>query len=641
MVPHGDRSGVVIEPFLTDQWYVNAKTLARARDRTRCARAETTFVPKNWEKTYFDWMENIQPWCISRQLWWGHQIPGLVRAGRQGVRRRDRGRGGRATRSPTTSRTTCCASKRRRRSIEHRREAARPILTRDEDVLDTWFSSALWPFSTLGWPDETPELKRYYPTNVLVTGFDIIFFWVARMMMMGLHFMKEVPFHDVYIHALVRDERGAKMSKSKGNVIDPLDLIDDYGADALRFTLAAMAAQGRDIKLSTAARRGLPQLRDQALERGALCRDERLRARAGLRSAARRRKRSTAGSRTRPPRRRARSPRRSRPTGSTRRRARPTASSGTSSATGISSSPSRCCRARTARPRPRRAPWSPGCATRSCKLLHPFMPFITEELWQVTAEGGPARDSLLALAAWPQHEGLDNRGGRGRDRLGDRPRHRDPLGARRDEHHRRRSRSCWSARRRRRRRGQGAGPRSSSGLARLSEHLVRPPPRRRARCSCVVRGEVAALPLKGVIDFAAEQARLEKEMAKVAADIARIDAKLGNADFVAKRARGGGRGRAREARGGRAAPRQDHRGAGAAQGRGVAAPALIRRSPPKRRRNGGRTRRMRGRRVRAPTPASMTPRTSRRPSSMGQWACGMRSRSPHALRRDATCSAPR
>ena len=189
--------------------------------------------------------------------------------------------------------------------IEHPAKRA-PIIVRDEDVLDTWFSSALWPFSTLGWPDETPELKRFYPTVALVTGFDIIFFWVARMMMMGLHFMKEVPFHNVYIHALVRDERGAKMSKSKGNVIDPLELIDDYGADALRFTLAAMAAQGRDIKLSTAARRGLPQFRDQAVERRALCRDERLRdgRRASIRAAPRRR--STAGSRTRPRRPRAR-----------------------------------------------------------------------------------------------------------------------------------------------------------------------------------------------------------------------------------------------------------------------------------------------------------------------------------------------
>ena len=179
-------------------------------------------------------------------------------------------------------------------------------MRRDEDVLDTWFSSALWPFSTLGWPDETPELKRYYPTTALVTGFDIIFFWVARMMMMGLHFMKEVPFHTVYIHALVRDATGAKMSKSKGNVIDPLELIDEYGADALRFTLAAMAAQGRDIKLVGAARRGLSQLRDQALERGPLRRDQRLRARSRVSIRADAKKRSTAGSRTRPRRRRKR-----------------------------------------------------------------------------------------------------------------------------------------------------------------------------------------------------------------------------------------------------------------------------------------------------------------------------------------------
>ena len=178
-------------------------------------------------------------------------------------------------------------------------------------MLDTWFSSALWPFSTLGWPDETPELKRYYPTSVLVTGFDIIFFWVARMMMMGMHFMKEVPFRDVYIHALVRDATGAKMSKSKGNVIDPLELIDEYGADALRFTLAAMAAQGRDIKLSIRARRRLPQFRDQALERRALRRDQRLRTRSTVSIRAGPKKRSTVGSRTRRRRQRRRSPKRS------------------------------------------------------------------------------------------------------------------------------------------------------------------------------------------------------------------------------------------------------------------------------------------------------------------------------------------
>ena len=185
---------------------------------------------KNWEKTYFEWLENIQPWCVSRQLWWGHRIPAWY---------------------DEDGEIYVAESDEAAHELARKKFSREVKLTRDEDVLDTWFSSALWPFSTLGWPDETPELARFYPTTVLVTGFDIIFFWVARMMMMGLHFQKEVPFKDVYIHALVRDEKGAKMSKSKGNVINPLDLIDEYGADALRFTLAAMAAQGRDIKLAT------------------------------------------------------------------------------------------------------------------------------------------------------------------------------------------------------------------------------------------------------------------------------------------------------------------------------------------------------------------------------------------------------
>ncbi len=228
MVPHGDRSGVAIEPWLTDQWYVDAATLAKpAIEAVETGR--TVFVPKSWENTYFDWMRNIQPWCISRQIWWGHQIPAWY------------GPDGRAFVEETAEAAEAAA----------RAHYGHPVaLTRDPDVLDTWFSSALWPFSTLGWPDETPELHRYYPTDVLVTGFDIIFFWVARMMMMGLHFMKDVPFRTIYIHALVRDEKGQKMSKSKGNVIDPLELIDAYGTDALRFTLSAMAAQGRDIKLA-------------------------------------------------------------------------------------------------------------------------------------------------------------------------------------------------------------------------------------------------------------------------------------------------------------------------------------------------------------------------------------------------------
>ncbi|AQZ52334.1 valine--tRNA ligase [Martelella mediterranea] len=251
MQPFGDRSGVVIEPMLTDQWFADAKELAGpAIESVREGR--TNFVPKNWEKTYFDWMENIEPWCISRQLWWGHQIPAWY------------GPDGQVFVEKTEEEALDAAIQHYiahegpwKAWVEEQLENYEPgnILTRDEDVLDTWFSSALWPFSTLGWPEETEELARYYPTSVLVTGFDIIFFWVARMMMAGLHFMKDEdgnrvePFHTVYVHALVRDKNGQKMSKSKGNVIDPLDLIEEYGADALRFTLAIMAAQGRDVKL--------------------------------------------------------------------------------------------------------------------------------------------------------------------------------------------------------------------------------------------------------------------------------------------------------------------------------------------------------------------------------------------------------
>ncbi|WP_295964763.1 valine--tRNA ligase [uncultured Bartonella sp.] len=230
MVPHGDRGGVPIEPLLTDQWYVNAAKLAKpAIDAVK--NGKTTIIPKNWEKTYFNWMENIEPWCISRQLWWGHQIPAWY------------GPDGKVFVEKSAEEAQKAADAHYGKAVE---------LRRDEDVLDTWFSSALWPFSTLGWPDKTKELEIYYPTSVVVTGFDILFFWVARMMMMGLHFMHDVPFHNIYMHALVRDKHGAKMSKSKGNVIDPLDLMDEYGADALRFTLAIMAAQGRDVKLDPA-----------------------------------------------------------------------------------------------------------------------------------------------------------------------------------------------------------------------------------------------------------------------------------------------------------------------------------------------------------------------------------------------------
>ena len=233
-VPHGDRSGVPLEPYLTDQWFADAETLAKP-----CIEAvedgRTKFVPEQFSRVYFQWMRNIQPWCISRQLWWGHQVPVWY------------GPDGEIFVEETEQAAQAAAD-------AHYGEPT--ALRRDTDVLDTWFSSALWPFSTLGWPDETPELARYYPGSVLVTGEDIIFFWVARMMMMGMHFMRDgagdgrVPFADVYIHGLVRDAKGQKYSKSKGNVVDPVDLMDKYGADALRFTLASLAVQGRDIKLA-------------------------------------------------------------------------------------------------------------------------------------------------------------------------------------------------------------------------------------------------------------------------------------------------------------------------------------------------------------------------------------------------------
>ena len=227
VVPYGDRSDTVIEPFLTDQWYVDAKKLSIPAIRN-IKNGKTKFIPNNWSKTYYEWMNNIQPWCISRQLWWGHRIPAWY---------------------TNDGEIIVASSEAEALEIANEKYNTNSIF-QDEDVLDTWFSSALWPFTTLGWPKEENDMTKFYPTNLLVTGFDIIFFWVARMMMMGLYFQNNIPFSEIYIHALVRDENGQKMSKSKGNVVDPLDLIDSYGADSLRFTLASMASYGRDIKLS-------------------------------------------------------------------------------------------------------------------------------------------------------------------------------------------------------------------------------------------------------------------------------------------------------------------------------------------------------------------------------------------------------
>ena len=228
-VPYGDRSNTVVEPLLTEQWFVNAKFLSKKPIEV-VKKGKTTFYPENWKKTFFQWMNEIEPWCISRQIWWGHRIPAWY---------------------DSKNNIYVAESEKKALLLAKKKNKNKIIkLKQETDVLDTWFSSALWPFATMGWPSKTKELKKFYPTSILVTGFDIIFFWVARMLMMGNHFQKVSPFKKVYVHALVRDDKGQKMSKSKGNVIDPLELINEYGADSLRFTLISMASPGRDVKLS-------------------------------------------------------------------------------------------------------------------------------------------------------------------------------------------------------------------------------------------------------------------------------------------------------------------------------------------------------------------------------------------------------
>ncbi len=502
-VPHGDRSDVVIEPWLTEQWYVNAGELAKP-----CIAAvengDTVFVPKNWEKTYFEWMRNIQPWCVSRQLWWGHQIPAWYD---------DKGNV----------------------YVEETEEAAQKAagagvtLTRDEDVLDTWFSSALWPFSTLGWPEQTPELARHYKTDVLVTGFDIIFFWVARMMMMGMHFMKEVPFHTVYIHALVRDEKGQKMSKSKGNVMDPLELVDSYGADALRFTLAAMAAMGRDIKLSTTRVEGYRNFAtklwnatrfaemngvahvpgfDPVAARVTVNRwiaGEVARAQAAVTKAIEDYKFNEAAGAAyqfvwnvfcdwyveliKP------------------------ILTGTDEA--------------------EKAETQATCAwvlDQIFLMLHPFMPFITEELWQKTA----SRETWLIDASWATYIGLGDAAADAemdwvirlisevrsvRAEMNVNAGAKIPLvlvGAGQEA---RRRAATWEA--------------EIMRLARLSS-IAFEDEVPKASAQMVLDEATIALPLEGVIDFAAEKARLSKELEKIAKDMGVIDGRLNNAAFVAK-----------------------------------------------------------------------------------------------------------
>ncbi len=510
VVPHGDRSNAVIEPFLTDQWYVDAATLAKpAIDAVK--RGRTVFVPKNWEATYFHWMENIQPWCISRQLWWGHQIPAWY------------GPDGKVFVSEDEKAARVAAKE------HYGKEVA---LKRDEDVLDTWFSSALWPFSTLGWPDKTPERARYYPTDVLVTGFDIIFFWIARMMMLGLHFMEEVPFRDVYIHALVRDEKGQKMSKSKGNVIDPLDLIGTYGADALRFTLAAMAAQGRDIKLSTSRVEGYRNFATKLWNAARFAEINDCVPVEGFDPATARLtvNRWIAGESER-----------------------------TLSAVTEGLQAFRFNEAASAiyhfiwhvycdwyleliKPILTGEDKDAAAETRAIasfvldqalKMLHPFMPFVTEELWAKRASRGEGRESLLMLTAWPEPLRLQNpqadaeigwlirlisevRSVRAEMNV--------PAGAKvplviafaGEETKARVARH----------------EQTIKGLARLDTlEFGRP---QAGAVQIVLDEATLALPLAGIIDIDAESKRLKREIDKVGSEIAQLDAKLANEKFVSR-----------------------------------------------------------------------------------------------------------
>ncbi len=533
VVPHGDRGGVPIEPRLTDQWWVDNKTLAQPAIAS-VREGRTNFVPKNWENTYFQWMENIQPWCISRQLWWGHQIPAWY------------GPDGQVFVEKTEEEALQAAIQHYiahegpwKAWVEEKLENFQPgeILTRDEDVLDTWFSSALWPFSTLGWPEKTPELARYYPTNVLVTGFDIIPFWVVRMMQMGLHFMKDEdgvpvePFHTVYIHALVRDKNGQKMSKSKGNVIDPLELIDEYGADALRFTLAIMAAQGRDVKLDPARIAGyrnfgtklwnatrfaemngvvsdphfIPEAAELTVNRWIL----------------------TELSRTE------------------RDLTEAIEAYRFNDAAGVLY----------------RFVWNQVCdwylellkpifggtdegakkEAQSCvayvleeiyKLLHPFMPFMTEELWAHTAGEGRERDGLVCHAEWPSPSYADDAAADEINWLIDLV---SDIRSVRSEMNVPPSAvaplvfvNANSLTRDRLARHDAAIKR----LARVDGiSLAEQAPKGAAQ---IVAGEATVcLPLGTLIDIAAEKARLEKAIAKVEAEMARINGKLSNEKFVA------------------------------------------------------------------------------------------------------------
>jgi valyl-tRNA synthetase len=515
MQPFGDRSKVVIEPMLTDQWFVDAATLA-APALAAVREGRTRFAPETWDRTYFQWLDNIEPWCISRQLWWGHRIP--VWYG-------------------PDERTFCALDEATARADAAAHYGRAVELRRDPDVLDTWFSSALWPFSTLGWPDDAPELRRYYPGDVLVTGFDIIFFWVARMMMMGLHVMKdgeerpEIPFHTVYVHALVRDEHGKKMSKSLGNVIDPLDLIDRYGADAVRMTLASMAAMGRDIRLAVGRVEGYRNFATKLWNAARFAEMNGCARAPGFDPAA------------------CREPVNRWIVGETARlretvdaalsayRFNDAANALYAHVWGVYcdwylefAKPLLQGEDGPAKDETRAtAAWA---LDRLLILLHPIMPFVTEELWGQT---GP-RDTPLIHADWPADAAADLADPAAdadigwtiaaieairsvRAEMNVPPGAQVPLlvvGA-----------DAAAARR------LGAGDALIRRLARLSG-VDRADAAPKGAVTVAVDGATLCLPLAGVIDVAAEKARLGKALAKVEKEAAGLDAKLGNAAFVAK-----------------------------------------------------------------------------------------------------------
>jgi valyl-tRNA synthetase len=512
MVPHDEKSKlVVIEPYLTDQWFANAEVLAQPALKA-VREGRTKFVPQQYENTYFAWLENIRPWCISRQLWWGHQIPAWF------------GPDGQSFVAMTEAEANALAAAHYGKATD---------LVRDPDVLDTWFSSALWPFSTLGWPDQTPELAKYYPTQVLVTGFDIIFFWVARMMMMGLEFLDEVPFSTVYMHALVRDEKGQKMSKTRGNVIDPLELIDEYGADATRFTLAAMAAQGRDMKLAVGRVEGyrnfVTKLWNAArfLEMNECRRIEGYDPRANTLPLNRWIVGATARAAADITR------------GIAEYKFNEAANAAYDYVWGtfcdwyvefakpVLTGEHEAAKAETRAT----AAW---VLDQILALLHPFMPFVTEELWAEVGKTGPARENLLILSQWPDLSGLE-------DPAADaelnwlievitnirsvRSEMNVPAGAKLPlvvvgANEQTLARLV-------------AGASLITRLARLEE--ISPQQTVPANSAQFIVGEATwALPLAGVIDIEVEKTRLMKDVAKLDAEIAGIDKKLGNAQFVAK-----------------------------------------------------------------------------------------------------------